>query len=1384
MKRIFVYNLIALITFLASQASFAETYPQLDISGFKKYEYRNISINKPQNYFLALTQLGGYYGYTGGPWQEKLKLRILGRLSERLSVSYDIEQQPEFPDKSNVKVTYDKTELAFGDFYANFTGNEFASSRKFLNGVMLSSTDSWYSFLLVPSAKIKSSTHSLTTQKGNNTKGPYSLGHGSIVEGSEIITVNGVKQKRDVDYVINYFEGKVTFTRILTPDDEFKYTYEYTNILDLFFPTLSKRNFFGFRGDLNIDPSKFGQPAPIPEPVIDTGSETFPTIFMELKVSPEAFVTPEAIPPGEEEEEESLGIYRLENYPVVRFSEVLIYKGSTLKKDVDYFINYEEGKIRLTTPTLPSEADKLHVSYNYYRVLEEFEVIQGSGSRGPYNLSHTNIVAESEHIVVDETPYVRDLDYTINYKKGKITFGFKIGPTQNITIRYKHVAMALPPAPPPPKIAQALSLGSTYLRESAQKGAGTPTATIIETISNTTTYNIDNIIDANYTLYLAHFPIMPTDEASFTLRVNGVDLVYGTDYIIPTTEADAQGNAVVYPPDVRIGFRIDPTQASVAYLTDKGDLSDGLDTGTIKIFNPMPTIGRALLVTDEVTAIYTYKKNVFGRFGGQGTGAQEPYYLRNYRDIIHGSEIVRVWVQGSSDIRTLTRNSSIEVYDGDYSINYSVEPYITFNVPIEINENFSVTFYYVPPSAPKGQDINRDIFAIDGSYKFGERVKLEGVLARSSADQVYVTAPGSFEGFGDGGRTYTLNSTGDIIEASEEVYINGILRNKDIDYYISYDKPGVITFYYITPTTQDAISVYYEYQTISGVPGEVVPKAGTAYKIGISSKLWETFNVSGDVKEIEHSFTPLGGTSIRVGAKQKNFAAGINPVGPFSFSAKYTYKETGDPIAGYEEEKLYVNKYDQTISTGFNPYDLAKIDFSYRRYETLDDELPTLGTQEVNRHNNDTLLETYSGTLSPKQIVYGFLTYNNTNNFKYTEYQTQTKDRTHPEVFPETTKTTYFRTTNNFGLTERVKFGVDFQLSEPITRGPSEEAGVTKEAKTAHTLSRDTTYNLNLDLTFKPIYRFTTMVRLMKHKFDVLKGGATPLETNNETYRVNFSPWTNLRTSFDKNRQETQRVTVAGENPLSERNAANVTYTPFSNLSMSSMWTWDKSIEESGAKSRGNSNTYSLKYTPFTHPNFRVTTSLKKYDRSSESSTGSDTQTDSLSNNYNLTYIPHNLITFTSFLSYENYFNKLGDSLSNTINLEGKIGTKYNPTKELSLSTNYNHKSTINKRTTDKAPKDVLDAKASYKVFTWGTLTYDFSQELNKGEIQGGVLTDLNLTKITHALSIDFNIPQDNIILSNIVLKLLWKQLNYINHNGPMDNFVAQLWTFEGTLNF
>jgi hypothetical protein len=277
MKRKYFFLLLLLLIGLPL---LAETYPKIDISGYKKWEYREAKVFPQSNYFIGLTQLGGYSPtVTGGPWQERLQLKILAQLSEKLAVTYDIEQQPESPDRYDIKVGYDnKHELTFGDFTATFSGNEFASTTKYLNGMLITSKDEGYEVTAVPSAKLKSQVQGLTSQKGNNTRGPYSLGHGSIVENSERIELNNILQVKGTDYIIDYFEGKITFTKIITANDEFKYSYEYTNLVDLFFPTLSKKDFIGIQGRTRLDPSSIGRKTPVAFEVIVTTAESFPSL--------------------------------------------------------------------------------------------------------------------------------------------------------------------------------------------------------------------------------------------------------------------------------------------------------------------------------------------------------------------------------------------------------------------------------------------------------------------------------------------------------------------------------------------------------------------------------------------------------------------------------------------------------------------------------------------------------------------------------------------------------------------------------------------------------------------------------------------------------------------------------------------------------------------------------------------------------------------------------------------------------------------------------------------------------------------------------------------------------------------------------------------------
>ncbi|MBU0687556.1 MAG: hypothetical protein KKB81_06910 [Candidatus Margulisbacteria bacterium] len=1419
---VFVYLLIGVFDLAPVFA--AETYPQLEIYGYKKYEYKQVYVEPMSNYFTGISQVGYSPTYSGGPWQERLVLMITGKLSETLAVTYDLEQQPETPDKYNVKVKYNQHELTFGDITANFSGNEFASISKYVNGVMFTSKDSWYDFMLVPSVKGRSQTQALTTQIGNNTRGPYNLGHGSIMEGTERIELNGILLKRGVDYTIDYFEGIVTFTNILTVDDEFSYSYEYTNILDLFFPSLSKTEFFGTQYRFSFDPRDVGKFEPDATPIIVNTEENFPTTFEEEIIDEEAatleaiiyekiaalstmegitseevesltvtekvkavpltetpVVTIESLageipegariyvegfgfitaPPISMEayeqrilEEEDTGHYQLRHFPVEMFSEQIMFQGKLLVKDEDYLINYLEGSVDLLMATLPSAEDPLLIDYQYKLTSLESERIDGIGSRGPYALKYQHVIKGTEKIYIDEIPAVRDLDYSINYAEGKIIFNFAISESSQISASYIYQVMYEPEAVPEEDVYK-LTLGTTYLSEKAEKGTGAPTAQVIDSFTGS------DVISNNNTLYLSYFPIVPTTEASFTVKLNGTALTWEVDYAIPTVSIDpATGYAVPNP------------FCKLAYTNDRDDMSDGYDTGTVKL---LTTIG----ATDEVTVTYTYYKSIVGRYNGVGNGSRGPYYVSGYRGIVPGTETVQVWQQGASTITTYTRNSSFDADAGDtgYSINYNQDnPYITFNNVLDTDYNFSVIFEYVADTATTGQDLVKDVIGMDAAVQWGEWGGLSAAYARSSTDQVIPTEATTEAFPGDDSRTYTLHATNNIIENSELVFVNERLLNRDIDYYISYTAPGQLVFYYIAPSSLDAIRVDFDFQSSGAVVGTVTEKLGSAYKVAGNTKIYGV-SLSGDYRQMEKDFTPMGGTAIGVGSEHKNIAASYSPFTDVTIST--SLREALNQIQNYNNR--FSRAYDRNASLGFPVFTFGNATVSYRNYLAYNDILPGATLRD-----SDTLLQSWSANYGLPILTLGSLIYTNSNSFSKSSTQYDYLDK----QSPSTNSTLGFSTTNAIQFTDRFSFSFAHQISEPLTTVASQSGSTTVEVVSAHTITRDNTYDLSLDLTREPFKKWSTRMKLIEHEGINVLDPSNPSKTRNETYHMDFTPWDPVVSAFDHNRTETLTLVVGKENPRTERTAANVKVLPHSSVTVNWAGAWDHAFQETGSHTRGNSDTYTATWVPLAWGYLKLTGNYKLYGRNALAPSGTaevTTNTYTFSQTYSVSYIPFSFLTITPAFTQEDYLNYNNSSsrvYTDTVDQTTSVSVAYAPLSNLDVTSGYNLKVTHNEVDGANLHKSIVSASARYKVWTWGSLTYDWSKENNHGEVQAGSLADLDLEKVIDTWALNVTLPQNNVILTSIVLTASFKHVNYINHKSPSDNFDAGLVTFEGTLNF
>lgn len=1349
------------------QAAKSTLYPKFDISGYKKWEYKKADVNPTRNYFSGLTQLGGFYQtYSGGPWQERLKLRIIGELSKDLSVTYNIQQQPETPDKFDVQVKYKDTKLTFGDFSANFSGNEFASVSKTLNGVMVTSKNSWHDIVLVPSTKLKSQTQALTSQKGNNTKGPYSLGRGSIVEGSEKIELNNVPLVRNVDYTINYFEGKVTFNKILTTLDEFKYSYEYTNMLDLFFPSLSKRDFFGFQSRFTIDPKQIGKAPAKKQPILLSARETFPSTG-----SLEASVV----------EAESSGRYKLKHHPIVDFSESVTFLGAGLEKNTHYIIRYEEGQLKLLTDTLPTKNDPLIIEYKYYKISQETDSILGIGARGPYKLKNQGVVSESERVKVNGQLYVRNLDYSIDYPSGQIIFGTPVNETSQINVTYKYKALEKP-AKTKSKFPTALKVGTTYLRESAKRSTGTNIATVIESITGQT------IVNNNYQAYLSNRPLADSSEATTTLiiKVDGQTLTREVDYTVPMTYIDPiTGYAVVTP------------EATLAYINDRTDTTDGYGTSTI-LFLDQSTI----TPTSSVTVTYTYQKNIVGKHSGVGNSTTGPYYLRNVRNIVPGSETLQVWEQGSSSITTYTRNSSFEADAGStgYSINYDADnPYIVFNDPLSTTKNFQLIYQYVPPQgATNNSDLAQSVLGFDSSFSIGKIFKVHGAYARSETDQVFVAESSSESFTGNGTKTYLLHSSKDLIENSEKVSVNNNTLNKDIDYFVSYSKPGKIIFYYITPTTADAIVVDYQYQSLNGIATGQTSKVDSAYSLGAETKVFDdTLTVSGVTKKIGYDFTPIGGTSIGLGSTYNNYNVNFKPKKFHSFVANYSYKENKNPLNTYRNR--FLKSYDNSVSLGLNPYKLGQVSFTYRDYRTIDDLLPA-----ASAHASDNQQQSYSLSLIPKKLTHQALAFTQ----KYSASRTFSQKDTLRDSnnFSEST-IDYLAASGKLKYTKRFSANYSYQQSDPKTislKSSSTEA--THEAVYSQKRVVDSGYGFSADLTFPQVYKFVTRISILDHKehrlYTNFSASNEVISTRNQTFHSDLIPFKKLTTSLDHNRTEQTSVVVGGVNPKTERLVTKTNYAPFSWLSANWAYSQSESIPQTGLayKTSGKGNTYKAVYKPIALKNFKLVTNFSASDNRQVGPSGTSsevtTNTNTFSQNYTLNFYVHKLFPSWIGFTLENYRNANNHPITTskidteTENQTINAGFKTSFLKNLSFTSNYSRKRTRVIKDLVVSPqnrvKSVFDNKLSYKISKRGTLSFTRQDENNGGEVQGGKVAALNIRKTTQTLSLSIIVPIDNVVLTSFVFKTSLKTVDYKNLNKPdkTDDFLASLLTFEGTLNF
>ena len=679
----------------------------------------------------------------------------------------------------------------------------------------------------------------------------------------------------------------------------------------------------------------------------------------------------------------------------------------------------------------------------------------------------------------------------------------------------------------------------------------------------------------------------------------------------------------------------------------------------------------------------------------------------------------------------------------------------------------------MPPVAPTGNNITQSLFGFNADYKFGKILEFSGDLAYSEVDQITVsirTIEAAVFVPPTNQVSVIKHNTPAIVENTEKVYVNGYLRNKDIDYSIDYNS-GIILFYYITLATADAVTVDYEYPDPGGI-AKLGTKSDSAFRYGVKTNL-DRLSLSYNEKAIGFDFSPLGGTPIGVGSKYRDFSLSYAP-GFHGLSTGVSYHENQDPISGNKNQ--FNRRYDRNYSLSLNPFNFAQMGASYRNVETKGDRLTPTSSLSAHSEQND-----YVANLSLPTFSFGPLSYSQAYDGKLSDSQ---------DLLQKSfSRAKYFHLKHGLGLTNRITAGVDYQFSEPYTLSDYQ---TTQETKTSWGVTRDTDYNLNLDLTFPYVQKWTAYAKLINHEEIIYIPASTEgKETRNTTYHTELVPISILALSLDHNRQESPSVLVEGKNPKSEKTSTRVGLTPLPYLSTSWDHSEDSTIHETGRESSGKSDGYSVGWQIYKTDNFVFGSNFNKSQRTDQAPSGTresvKTETETFTQDYGMTYKPVTELSLSPGYSQQDYqYRSEIDPPLNAISQTSRFSLAYDPFASTQVRFDYKDKATSTP-TVDPRHKINWDINIKHQVLNWGELVVSQNEEHNRGEVQAnGKIPDIDYATVGRSLTLNFTVPQENPVISAILFGLSYKTVDFDNRlsGRAEDNFFASMMSFEGTLKF
>lgn len=331
--------------------------------------------------------------------ESRFNLLLRAQINKDAEVNFNIIQEPNMPQKTDVSLRIRQTRVNFGNINKTYKVGYFTNISKRIDGISVIGTEGRFSYNLgFGQAKSKKDSFSLV----GNGKTEYPLRNKPILEKSLKVWVNDTFLTEKIHYQVNYFEGTVIFTEPKTNLDRIHFEYEYTNPIEEFIPIASNVNFLGLSAEYS-----------------NTSKQRVIQQYQKHKEIHKLKSNNQMI--------------QLGNAPIKFASEIIKIGDLELIYNQDYYLHYENGLLSFINPLNTT----INISYLVPKTISRTEVFRGSNKQIIYYLKATPLLENSEQIIAQGITYKKDIDYKIDYKNGRIFFLYPISKSSKITVTYK-----------------------------------------------------------------------------------------------------------------------------------------------------------------------------------------------------------------------------------------------------------------------------------------------------------------------------------------------------------------------------------------------------------------------------------------------------------------------------------------------------------------------------------------------------------------------------------------------------------------------------------------------------------------------------------------------------------------------------------------------------------------------------------------------------------------------------------------------------------------------------------------------------------------------------------------------------------------------------------